>query len=93
MPTPVVALNRAVAVAETQGPEVGLALLDGVGEDLDGYHLLHAARGSMLERLGRPDEAAEAFDRAAGLARTDADATFLTLRCHEVTLDAPTKPR
>ena len=52
MPTPVVALNRAIAVAETEGPEAGLALLDGVAEELDGYHLLHAARGSMLEQAG-----------------------------------------
>ena len=80
MPTPVVALNRAVAVAETDGPEAGLALLDGLAQDLDGYHLLHASRGSMLERLGRPGEAAEAYDRAAALARTDADISFLTLR-------------
>ena len=48
MPTPVVALNRAIAVAETEGPDAGLALLDDLAEDLDGYHLLHAARGSML---------------------------------------------
>lgn len=80
MPTPVVALNRAVAVSETKGPEAGLALLDGVSDALDRYHLLHAARGSMLERLGRPHEAADAYDRAAALARTDADISFLTLR-------------
>jgi RNA polymerase sigma-70 factor, ECF subfamily len=77
---PVVALNRAVAVAETEGPDAGLALLDGVVEQLDGYHLLHASRGSMLERLGRPHQAAEAYDRAAALARTDADVAFLSRR-------------
>jgi RNA polymerase sigma-70 factor, ECF subfamily len=87
MPTPVVALNRAVAVAETEGPEAGLALLDGVVEDLDGYHLLHASRGSMLERLGRPSQAAKAYDRAAALARTDADISFLSLRRAELTTD------
>jgi RNA polymerase sigma-70 factor (ECF subfamily) len=70
MPTPVVALNRAVAVAEIEGAGAGLALLEGVAEELDGYHLLHAARGSLLERLERPPEAADAFDRAAALART-----------------------
>jgi RNA polymerase sigma-70 factor, ECF subfamily len=84
MPTPVVAMNRAVAVAETDGAEVGLALLDRFRHDLDGYHLLHASRGAMLERLGRRAEAAEAYDRAAALARIDADITFLTLRRHEV---------
>ena len=78
MPTPVVALNRAVAVAETQGPEAGLALLDDLAEELDGYHLLHAARGSLLERLGRPREAADAYDRAAALARTDTEISFLS---------------
>jgi RNA polymerase sigma-70 factor (ECF subfamily) len=84
MPTPVVALNRAVAVAETEGPQAGLALLDGVVEQLNGHHLLHASRGSMLERLGRPHEAAEAYDRAAALARTDADVAFLSRRLAEV---------
>jgi len=89
MPTPVVALNRAVAVAETQGPEAGLALLDGIVEELDRYHLLHATRGSMLERLGRPHEAAEAYDRAAALARTDAEVLFLSLRRAELAVDIP----
>jgi RNA polymerase sigma-70 factor, ECF subfamily len=92
MPTPVVALNRAVAVAETEGPEAGLALLDGVVHDLDGYHLLHASRGSMLERLGRPNEAANAYDRAAALARTDADISFLSLRRTELTIDPREAP-
>ena len=87
MPTPVVTLNMAVAVAETQGPETGLALLDGIAEELDGYHLLHAARGSMLERLGRPHEAAEAYDRAAALARTDAEVSFLSRRRAELAVD------
>jgi RNA polymerase sigma-70 factor (ECF subfamily) len=89
MPTPVVALNRAVAVSETRGPTAGLAVLDGVAEDLDGYHLLHAARGSMLERLGRPHEAAEAYDRAAALARTDAQVSFLSRRRTELAVESP----
>ncbi|NUR05991.1 MAG: sigma-70 family RNA polymerase sigma factor [Nocardioidaceae bacterium] len=87
MPTAVVALNRAVAVAETDGPEAALALLDGVAGELDGYPLLHASRGSMLERLGRPHEAVQAYDRAAALARTDADISFLTHRSSHVTVD------
>jgi RNA polymerase sigma-70 factor (ECF subfamily) len=65
-PTPVVALNRAVAVAELHGPAVALAIVDDL--DLDGYHLFHAARGDLLERLGRHDEAVVAYDEA--LART-----------------------
>ncbi len=55
-PGPVVALNRAVAVAETDGPAAALALVDGL--DLDSYYLLHAIRGDLLSRLGRPAEAA-----------------------------------
>jgi RNA polymerase sigma-70 factor, ECF subfamily len=89
MPTPVVALNRAVAVAETDGPEAGLQLLDDLARDLTGYHLLHASRGSMLERLGRRDEAAEAYGRAAALARTDADTSFLAQRHTELSTDKP----
>lgn len=77
MPTPVVALNRAVALAETMGPEAGLATLDVAAEELDGYDLLHGARGTLLERLGRPREAADAYDRAAALARTDTDISIL----------------
>jgi RNA polymerase sigma-70 factor, ECF subfamily len=87
LPTPVVALNRAVAVAETAGPEAGLQLLDDLARDLAGYHLLHASRASMLERLGRRDEAAEAYGRAAALARTGADTSFLALRHAQLTTD------
>ncbi|SEL54600.1 RNA polymerase, sigma subunit, ECF family [Blastococcus sp. DSM 46786] len=89
LPTPVVALNRAVAVAETDGPAAGLRLLQDLEEDLAGYHLLHASRGSMLERLGRRDEAAAAYGRAAALARIDADTAFLTQRQTELTTDQP----
>jgi RNA polymerase sigma-70 factor (ECF subfamily) len=66
-PTPVVALNRAVAVAEVDGPAAGLALVDAL-EGLDGYHLLHAVRAELLRRAGREGEAIEAYDKA--LART-----------------------
>lgn len=77
MPTPVVALNRAVAMAETRGPGDGLLLLDELGGELAGYHLWHAARGSMLRRLGRQAEAADAYARAADLARTESAKRFL----------------
>jgi len=85
MPTPVVAMNRAIAVAETDGPEAGLDLLDGLADDLDGYHLLHASRAGMLEQLGRPDEAAQAYAHAAALARTEADVSFLEQRLAQLT--------
>ncbi|MBI1850637.1 MAG: sigma-70 family RNA polymerase sigma factor [Planctomycetes bacterium] len=66
-PSPVVALNRAVAVAEVAGPDAALALLDGL--DLDGYHLFHAVRADLLRRVVRADAAAVAY--AAAIARTD----------------------
>jgi RNA polymerase sigma-70 factor (ECF subfamily) len=91
MPTPVVLMNRAIAVAETDGPEPSLALLDELQHDLEDYHLLHASRGAMLERLGRPGEAADAYARAATLARADADLSFLTQRHHVLTTD-PREP-
>ena len=65
-PSPVVALNRAVAVAEVDGPEAALALVDALG--LDGFYLFHAIRADLLRRLGRGDEAAAAYD--AAIART-----------------------
>nr|WP_240477363.1 DUF6596 domain-containing protein [Jiangella muralis] len=77
LPTPVVALNRAVAVAEVHGPGDGLLLLDELAGDLAGYHLWHAARGAMLRRLDRRAEAADAYARAAELARTEPTMRFL----------------
>jgi RNA polymerase sigma-70 factor (ECF subfamily) len=61
-PTPVVAMNRAIAIAEVDGPGVALGILGGL--DLDGYYLFHAARADLLERLGRPVEALAAYDEA-----------------------------
>jgi RNA polymerase sigma-70 factor, ECF subfamily len=66
-PTPIVALNRAVAVAEVEGPEAGLSLVDGL--DLDGYYLFHAIRADLLRRVGRNAEAALAYE--AAIARTE----------------------
>lgn len=66
VPTPVVALNRAIAVGEVDGPAAALALVDDLG--LDGYHPFHVARADLLERLGRDDEATAAWTRAAALA-------------------------
>ncbi|MFI7600258.1 RNA polymerase sigma factor [Actinoplanes sp. NPDC049681] len=77
-PTPVVALNRAVAVAEVHGPAMALAALEGI--ELPGYHLLPATRADLLVRLGRVAEAADAYDEAIALARTDTERTFLVGR-------------
>jgi len=74
-PTPVVALNRAVAVAEVHGQAAGLALVDQL--DLDTYHLFHATRADLLWRLGRLSEAETAYARAAALAPTRAEREFL----------------
>ncbi len=74
-PTPVVALNRAVAVAELRGPAEALAIVDAL--PLERYHLYHSVRGALLRRLGRPGEAATAFETALTHATTDADRTVL----------------
>ncbi|MGI8875486.1 MAG: RNA polymerase sigma factor [Egibacteraceae bacterium] len=74
-PTPVVALNLAVAVAEVEGPKAALDLLDGLG--LERYHLFHATRADLLERLGRSAEAAEAYAAALGLVSNAAERRFL----------------
>ncbi len=76
-PTPIVALNRAIAVGEIEGADTALALLDGLVAQLSEYHLLHAARGTMLRRLERTTDARSAFERALELATTETDRTFL----------------
>jgi RNA polymerase sigma-70 factor (ECF subfamily) len=77
-PTPVVALNRAVAVAEVHGPAVALTAVDSL--DLGGYHLFHATRADLLRRLGRHDEAALAYDAALALVGNAAERRFLEER-------------
>jgi RNA polymerase sigma-70 factor, ECF subfamily len=82
-PSPVVELNRAVAVAMSDGPERGLALIDGI-EGLDAYRHLHSARADLLRRLGRSDEAAHAYTRALELSQQPAERAFLERRLAEV---------
>ena len=77
MPTAVVAMNRAIALAETAGPQRALAELDTLARDLGGYHLLHASRATMLRRLGREMEAIHAFDLAIELAPGPRERGFL----------------
>ena len=84
-PSPIVELNRAVAVAMAEGPERGLQFIDGI-EGLDEYRHLHSARADLLRRLGRADEAAEAYRRALELATQPAERAFLERRLAEVTL-------
>jgi len=94
MPTPVVALNRAIAIGETEGPGAALTALDAIAADLDNYHLMHAARGTTLRRLGQRDAAKAAFERAAHLAATEADRRFLAQQIEELVEDgAPSRHR
>ena len=81
-PGPVVALNRAVAVAEVHGPAAALALVDDL--DLERYHLFHAVRADLLRRLGRVAEAAQAYDDAAARTENAAEREFLRRRREEV---------
>ena len=82
VPSPVVELNRAVAVAMRDGPEVGLVLVDGVlaRGDLAGYHLAHAARADLCRRLGRTAEARASYERALDLAKQEPERRFLARR-------------
>jgi RNA polymerase sigma-70 factor (ECF subfamily) len=77
-PTPVVALHRAIALAEVDGPAAALAIVDTL--DLDRYHVYHAARADLLRRLGRRAEAAAAYDAAIAHTANTAEQTFLRHR-------------
>jgi RNA polymerase sigma factor (sigma-70 family) len=79
-PSPIVRLNRAVAVAEVDGSGDGLAEIDRLAGVLDGYHAFHAARADLLRRLGRGGESRAAYDRAIGLAGNSAERAYLTRR-------------
>jgi RNA polymerase sigma-70 factor, ECF subfamily len=85
-PSPIVSLNRAVAVAMVDGPHQGLALIDALASagDLENYHLLHAARADLLRRVGSSVEAAKSYARALALAANDSERRFLERRLREV---------
>jgi RNA polymerase sigma-70 factor (ECF subfamily) len=86
LPSPVVALNHAVAIAMAQGPQAGLEIIDALAKsgELDEYHLLHAARADMLRRLGANAEAAESYELALKLASNQSERRFLERRLREV---------
>jgi RNA polymerase sigma-70 factor (ECF subfamily) len=88
MPSPVVELNRAVAVAMADGPAVGLVLVEALAAapELRDYHLLHATRADLLRRLGRMTEAAESYREALALTESDAERRFLERRLAEITV-------
>ncbi|HEX3814289.1 MAG TPA: DUF6596 domain-containing protein [Mycobacteriales bacterium] len=79
-PSPIVALNRAVAVAELDGPEVALATIEQLADRLAGYHAYHATRADLLRRLGRSKESRVAYDKAIELAGNTAEIAYLTRR-------------
>jgi RNA polymerase sigma-70 factor (ECF subfamily) len=83
-PTPIVALNRAVAVGELDGPEVALAAVDRLADPLAAYHAYHATRADLLRRLGRSGPARAAYDRAIELAGNTAETAYLTRRRDEL---------
>jgi len=84
-PSPIVTLNRAVAVAELDGPDVALAIVDRLEEELVGYHAYFATRADILRRLGRVEESRAAYDRAIALAGNTAETAYLTRRRDELT--------
>jgi len=85
-PSPVVELNRAVAVSMANGPAAGLALVDALRDDpaMRNYHLLPSVRGDLLARLGRRDEARAEFERAAEMARNAQEKALLLARARKV---------
>jgi len=90
-PSPIIELNRAAAVAMSEGPAAGLALIDAilVRGDLADYHLAHAARGDLCRRLGRVNEAIESYEKALGLTTQNAERTFIARRIDELRLTSP----
>lgn len=85
-PSPIVSLNRAVAVAMVDGPKSGLTLIDALAAsgDLDDYHLLHAARADLLRRAGSLGEAAKSYKRALALVTNESERRYLERRLREV---------
>jgi RNA polymerase sigma-70 factor (ECF subfamily) len=79
-PSPIIALNRAIAVAELDGPEVALAVIDRLEDKLAGYHPYHATRADLLRRLGRSQKSRAAYDKAIELAGNTAETAYLTRR-------------
>jgi RNA polymerase sigma-70 factor (ECF subfamily) len=83
-PSPVIALNRAVAVAMRDGPHAGLAIIETLSRYLPNYHLLHAVRADLCRRLGKKNDALAAYRRALELARQEPERRFLERRIDEL---------
>jgi RNA polymerase sigma-70 factor, ECF subfamily len=83
-PSPIIVLNRAIAVAEVDGPEVALAAIDALEDELAGYHAYHATRAELLRRLGRGEKSRAAYDKAIELAGNTAETAYLTRRRNQL---------
>jgi RNA polymerase sigma-70 factor, ECF subfamily len=83
-PSPIVALNRAVAIAMVDSPQTALVLMDELAPELDGYHLFHAARADLLRRIGALGEAAQSYTRSLALVTNESERRFLERRLREV---------
>jgi RNA polymerase sigma-70 factor (ECF subfamily) len=83
-PSPIIVLNRAIAVAEVDGPEVALAAIDPLEDELAGYHAYHATRAELLRRLGRGEKSRAAYDKAIELAGNTAETAYLTRRRNQL---------
>jgi RNA polymerase sigma-70 factor (ECF subfamily) len=90
-PSPVVTLNRAVAVSKVRGPEAALAMIEPLAPRLGGYFHFHGVQGGLLMQLGRGDEARVAFDRAIALANTAAEAAHIRMHLDRLARDAEKK--
>jgi RNA polymerase sigma-70 factor (ECF subfamily) len=86
-PSPVITLNRAVAVSKTRGPQAALDMIEPLGAKLSGYFHFHGARGGLLLQLERGKEAREAFDRAISLANTPAEAAHIRMHIDRLIAD------
>jgi RNA polymerase sigma-70 factor (ECF subfamily) len=90
-PSPVVTLNRAVAVSKTKGPEAALEMIEPLGERLAGYFYFHGAKGGLLLQLGKKREARESFDRAIALAGTAAEAAHIRAHIDRLIAESETQ--
>jgi RNA polymerase sigma-70 factor (ECF subfamily) len=87
-PTPIVLLNRAVALAEVEGSDAALTQVDGLGQELSGYYLFHAIRADLLRRLGRTADAAAAYERAIALSANSTEREFLIRKARGLGADS-----
>ena len=92
-PSPVITLNRAVAVSKARGPEAALAMIEPLEAKLSGYFHFFGVRGGLLMQLGRHDEARDAFDRAIALASTAAEAAHIRMHLDRLALEGAAGPR